>query len=533
MNKREINKPEENLITKEINKEEVSKIKEVEIDGNNEVELETVENISDFDIDEMTRIEYDFLSSFSDAQEKNIETETWLKDELKSHLNDRNDDEIETIKNNIISSINESEKRKEEINNAVASGKSKESYFSSVLKDSMASVSAAESTQYVQGLESALNEANESMIETILTKAGEINGNPNLDGFIAEQYHANTFNLNAHAAKSNLKAEVLKPESGQTYSKNSVDVVIKNEYGKIVSRYQLKYGKTAEDTIKMIREGDYRGQQLVVPADQVEEVQKAFPNRKVSSTIGDDKISSKPLTKADAKEMQKAAQNNEQIESGWNDFNFKNIAKEVGKQVGIASLLGFAIGGISYIGEHIAHDEKIEPKEAIKSSLLTGADFGIKAALAAAMYVAYDALECDFLPFDNETRASIFGTMAHVIVENTKTAYRVGTGELTVIEGVEEVEKTAVSSAAGLVASAVVEDIGFVIGFMCGGSVGAVIGGTAGKLLGFMAGSAIGQAVVKGAQKIRRKVVDGVKSLAKKIGNGIKNFANRLSFVFN
>lgn len=40
------------------------------------------------------------------------------------------------------------------------------------------------------------------------------------------------------------------PKEGQVYGKNLVDVVVKDSAGKIVDRYQAKYGKTAEDTIK-------------------------------------------------------------------------------------------------------------------------------------------------------------------------------------------------------------------------------------------------------------------------------------------
>ncbi|MCS5854374.1 hypothetical protein LNO23_00245 [Klebsiella pneumoniae subsp. pneumoniae] len=55
----------------------------------------------------------------------------------------------------------------------------------------------------------------------------------NLDGFIAEQHHADTFNLDAVAKGSEYRAEVLKPKSGGTYGKNSVDVVIRDGEGKL------------------------------------------------------------------------------------------------------------------------------------------------------------------------------------------------------------------------------------------------------------------------------------------------------------
>lgn len=70
---------------------------------------------------------------------------------------------------------------------------------------------------YLQGLDAALADANASLYRTIRTQAGAgpISQNPNLDGFIAEQYHAQTFNLNAKASGSPYRAKVLDPVDGK------------------------------------------------------------------------------------------------------------------------------------------------------------------------------------------------------------------------------------------------------------------------------------------------------------------------------
>ncbi len=75
----------------------------------------------------------------------------------------------------------------------------------------------------------------------------------NLDGFIAEQHHVDTFNLDAVAKGSEYSAEVLQPKPYQTYGKNSVDIVIKDGEGKIVRRYQAKYGADADATDTMLK----------------------------------------------------------------------------------------------------------------------------------------------------------------------------------------------------------------------------------------------------------------------------------------
>ncbi len=96
-------------------------------------------------------------------------------------------------------------------------------------------MSAQEATKYLENLDGALQTANESLYRTITTQAGAISQNPRLDGFIAEQYHAQTFNMNAEATGSPYRAKVLEP-TGNGYAKNSVDIVIVDGDGKVVRR---------------------------------------------------------------------------------------------------------------------------------------------------------------------------------------------------------------------------------------------------------------------------------------------------------
>lgn len=122
------------------------------------------------------------------------------------------------------------------------------------------------------------------MKQTLLTQSGKINKNPNLNSYIAKQVHVNTFNRNAALNGSGARAEVLKPSSGQ------------------------KYGKTSKETINMIKKGDYRNQRIIVPSEQVEDVQEAFPNKTVSDKISCDGIDSDSVSKSDATIAQEKAQ---------------------------------------------------------------------------------------------------------------------------------------------------------------------------------------------------------------------------------
>ena len=151
-------------------------------------------------------------------------------------------------------------------------------------------------------------EVGKELLKRALTSNGTINMGKNFNGFIAENWHELTFNFNAERAGSSYTAKALIPE--HRYPKNSMDLgVYKNGTGWASGRYQLKYGKTAEDTIKYIKRGNYTGQQLLVPEEQVEAVQKAFPNRRVSAVAEIDGVTSDPLSKTKAVEMQNQMQN--------------------------------------------------------------------------------------------------------------------------------------------------------------------------------------------------------------------------------
>ena len=133
-------------------------------------------------------------------------------------------------------------------------------------------MSADQTTKYFQSLDETIKDANDAFHRTITNKNGTISQNPNLDGYLAEQYHAQTYNLKAAVKESPNRAEVLEP-NGKRYGKNSKDVVIRDPItGKIIRSYQLKYGKDAAATKREYKKGNYRGQRKVVPADQCNEI---------------------------------------------------------------------------------------------------------------------------------------------------------------------------------------------------------------------------------------------------------------------
>ena len=470
-------------------------------------------NIPDEEGKQLQDLLKEFEQCYADNKDKPVLE--WLEPKMQEHLPDRSQDEIHRISAEIVDSLKVSETNHEDLQKAVSKGRSRESWFASQMKKATSSMSAQESAEYLSSLDSAVKNTNEALYDTITTKAGNISQNPNLDGFIAEQYHAQTFNMNAEATGSQYRAKVLEPDG--KYAKNSVDVVIVDGDGKVVSRYQSKYCKDSAATEKAFEKGDYRGQQKLVPEEQNADIAK----KSTDVLVAPDGTTSNPLTKNRAEQMRKEAQSGNWNELNWNEYAMKDLAKGVGKQAGVAALQGMAIGAGMDIAQKLWNGEEIEAKEVIADSLKSGADFGVKAAAAGALKVATEKEIINILP--KGTPASAFANIAFVAVEDAKVVGKVASGEFSVIEGIEQIEETTVSAVAGITTMAKGAEIGASIGAVLG-APGATIGGFIGGTVGYMAGSTVGQKIVRGAQKVRKKVTEG----CMKIVNNVKETTEKV-----
>lgn len=457
----------------------------------------------------------EFMECYAENKDKPVEE--WLSQKMQEQLPDRKPEEILAMTNEIITTLEVDEANKISLVKAIENGRSKESWFASETQKATSAMSAQETAKYLAVLDDALHTANESLYRTITTQAGAISQNPRLDGFIAEQYHAQTFNLNAEATGSQYRAKVLEP-NGNDYAKNSVDIVIVDANGKVVKRYQSKYCKDAKATEQAFEHGDYRGQQKLVPEGQQADIQKK------STTVieAPDGTTSNPLSKSTAEQMRDEAQSGKWNELNWNEYKTKDIAIGIGKQAGYAALQGAAIGVGFDVAEKLWNGEEIKGEEVIETALVSGADFGVKAAAAGAIKVGVEKQIIKVIP--KGTPASTIANIVFVAVEDAKVVGKMMTGELSLKEGIEKIEQTTVATAAGLVAMGKGVAIGATAGAIFG-PVGAAIGGFVGGTVGYMAGSKVGETVVKGAQKIR----DGAVKVAKTIGSGIKSACNTVA----
>ena len=471
------------------------------------------------------KIQKEFLSSYAASKDKMTVAE-WLVAELQSQLSDKSIAEIKEISSEIIEALTVTEKMKKSEEEALAKGRDKDSWFASTILQHASQMATQDSAVYLDQLDTAVKEANTAMKEAMTTKSSgyiKPSMNPNLDGYIAEQYHVNSFNMDAVAKGSGLRAEVQPLKPGQTYTKNGFDVVIKDAQGRRIHQYQLKYGKTAKDTIRMNKKGDYSNQILLVPEEQVEEVKKALPNKTVTSTISDGKVSSKPLTKAEAKKMAREAQKRNFMEMDWNEYKAKDLALGIGKQTGVACLQGAAIGAGMSIAKKVWDGEPIDGEEVVKTAVSSGTDFGVKAATAAALKTATEKDLLKAIP--KSTKGSTYANIAFVAIEDAKILGKVSTGELTATEGLYEMGKTTAACVAGIATSAKGTAIGAAVGTVLG-PVGTAVGGFVGGTVGYIVGSTAVQTAVESVKKVARKTVNvvssAVESVTSRVGDTVR-----------
>ena len=478
---------------------------------------------------ELKPIVEDFVKSYSANPTASVES--WLIPKMQEQLPERSHEEIVAMVDEIVVTIKVSEEKKASLEKAIDSGRSKESWFASEAKKATSAMSTQEAAKYLTNLDMALQQANESLYRTITTQAGTVSQNPRLDGFIAEQYHAQTFNMNAEATGSPYRAKVLEP-NGNGYAKNSVDIVIVDSEGKVVRRYQSKYCKDAKATEQAFEHGDYRGQQKLVPEGQEGDIAKK------STTVleAPDGTTSNPLTKSRAEQMRDEAQSGNWNDLNWNEYATKDLAIGIGKQAGYAALQGAAIGVGFDVAQKLWNGESIDADEVVETAIVSGADFGVKAAAAGALKVGVEKEIIKVIP--KGTPAGTIANIAYVAIEDVKVLGKMATGELTMKEGIEKLEQTTVSTAAGLVAMGKGAAIGAAMGTVFG-PVGTAVGGFIGGTVGYMAGSKVGEAVVKCAQKVRdgakkvaKTVVSGVKSVASSVACGVKSFCRGVASFF-
>ena len=88
--------------------------------------------VTEEDLKNLNPIVEDFVDSYEKNQERPIEE--WLSEKLQSELPEKSADEVRAMANEVVESVRTFENKKESLNETLASGRSKESWFEGEVK---------------------------------------------------------------------------------------------------------------------------------------------------------------------------------------------------------------------------------------------------------------------------------------------------------------------------------------------------------------------------------------------------------------
>lgn len=382
---------------------------------------------------------------------------------------------------------------------------------------------------YIDTVNTAIDNANKTLVESVITKAGTINQNPNLDGFIFEEHHAGTFNIDAAVKQKSYYAEALKPELGETYGKNSIDLIIEDS-GKYVKKYSAKAYKNAKESAKAFYDKitgyKYKFQSKLVPTDQTGEITNSVDKIKYNN------VESKGITKAEIKDIQNDLQSGNKKADIFNfkkDVNNISISKQIGKQAMVNGTMGLGIGMAANIGTKIIQGKEVEVEEVIEAGIKTGGSVGLSTAVAGGIRVA---VEKKVIPtvFSRMLKNNTIGAIAAASMDIIGTAFKLGSREISLGQAVKDVGSSISAGYGAIISSGIGFSGGMALATTIGlgtiGTVGTILtGGLAligGAVCGIV-GSNIALKIANGLGKITEKVVDKAVDIVKSGVNKVKN----------
>ncbi|MFB2728160.1 hypothetical protein ACE02H_11905 [Shewanella mangrovisoli] len=475
-----------------------------------------------------------FVYSYSQYKHS-MDLESWLIQEFHKHPSvwESETDLLDSARD-IIVSVKQRNNDRMELQQHLDKGMSQESWLAKKIEEGAQASGSISVSAYVSDIDQVLETATRDNWNAIHNLDGRINQTRNLDGFIAERHHADTFNIDAVTKGSKLRAEVLSPEPGQGYGKNSVDIVIKNENGKIIRRYQAKYGKDADATSELFEKGDYRGQQKLVPKGQGGGIRQ-----KNTEVIEADGVSSTPLSKEEAKVLQEKAQReHEARQYKWDGVNRIEIAKHIGKQALLSACITASFHGVRILSRRVWNSltgqknqsTSADMQEFFCSSLKGAADVGLQTAVSGGLMVA-----CRNGWLGNALKATPAGKIAQIAVigmESAKAMYKYAKGEISGQEALDHCGRTSVVTVAGFYGAVEGTAIGAAWGTVLG-PVGTVVGGFVGGVAGGIAGSTFGETVYEGSKAIVKTAVNVTRSVVSSTIDAVSNAANSMKNLFS
>lgn len=467
-------------------------------------------------LERLAALQAEMLASRSNAPE--LSDIDWLVREFGKHAElFRDAQHMREEAQEIVTGIQTSQAKINELQTHLAMGNSRESWVARELERGAASHGVASASEYAGMLDQAVQQANDNMHATITRLDGQVSQARNLDGFIAERHHVETFNLDAQTRGTGYRAEMRSSTEA-----NSVDIVIKDESGKVVRRYQSKYGQDADATQDMFDRGDYRGQRKLAPEGQ--DVENSTDH------IEYDGVKSEPLSKEKAKNQQTKAQEQGSVDP----YDWKTLDKmAIGQQLGMQALttVGVSCGlhAMGIVGRRMLGESDQPLSEDVLEFLRKAGDniqsTGVHVTAAGSVMIA--ARSGWLGPAMKASPAGALANVAMIGVESTKILYRFSKGELTSAEALDALGATTAGVLFGVAAASQGAALGASIGTVFG-PAGTFVGAALGGMIGGFVGGAVGKTLYEGCKALASSAANAVTSTLDAVVSVVGKMASRI-----
>ena len=354
----------------------------------------------------------------------------------------------------------------------------------------------AELHRYSRSIDCAIDTAKKN----VLSQAERYKNNTfaSRNGFVAEEVHVGSFNIDSAIKRSGLKAISEKNGNHGDYR------ILKN--GRTVAKGEFKHYSTAEQTENAMR--GYSNRDLVGPKDQIETIKKvakkkAMKNvttrpkvakehrmvgRKATDAIRKDGVSSRPKTLKQTRRITKKADKgivetkellpdfNESLKSSVKSGAIEGAKNSLIFGGGMCAMSNFidVINGNKSAKEAVIHTTKETAVNIVDGTVKNAVG---SAAKTAAVHLAEKTASHTVKTFCRSAAPVI---VAVSVVEIGKDVYKCVNGD---IEG-EELGRRAVKTTATAAGGWAGAEAGALAGAMVGGPVGAAVGGVVGGILG-------------------------------------------------
>lgn len=465
----------------------------------------------------------------------------WLERLFKLDLPEMEEQESSQAARAVVTAINTFNENLASVNEASRHGISKESWLADKIQEVSVGMAVKEYGQTLQTMDDILYRKNMELANALQRSTdGFIKMSPNLDGNIAENMIAKTTELSGFLQGNNIRVEVR-----DVFTENSVDVRATNLDTGRYQNYQLKFGKDAKTTIDLIERGNYGNQQIIVPTEQLEEVQAHFKAKGSLKTISDhiDAWGSegKKFTKEEMKELQVSVQKDGIIPSmDYSHYQTRDLAMSIGKNASVMALQAAAVTTGLNMAQKVFDGELVDVDEMIEIAIKTSADTSVKIVTAGTLQVAIRKGIIHFIP--KMTPAGVIANIACIGIENIKILSHIASGNLSVTKGLDQMGRVTVSMVSGLcgMAKGAVAGAKMTAWVPVIGAPLAVVTGFIGGMIGYFGGSKIGDAayhagkkVAGAAKSMAKTAVNGLKSAGRIIGHGLKSARHVVTSFLN